>query len=74
MIATTTPPLIAVNHDTTLLAGGWLAHVAGRLVATMRADGIDEPLAQPVTLAAVLYDLFTLAGAPVPTEIQNHIG
>ena len=73
MIATMTQPT-AIPTDAMLLADGWLNRISDRLIATLREDGIENPLAEPVTLAAVLFDLYTLAGAPVPTEIEQHVG
>jgi hypothetical protein len=52
----------------------WLESLADRLVASMQAEGIADPLAAPVTLAAVLSDLFTIAGADVPLAITERIG
>jgi len=72
MPATMTLDPTITDHE--LLAGGWLAHISRRLIGTMQDEGVDDPLSEPVTLAAVLADLFVLAGAPVPTEIQHHIG
>ncbi len=72
MLRTLTPDPTITDHE--LLAGGWLAHISRRLIATMQDEGVDDPLSAPVTLAAVLHDLFSLAGASVPTEIQAYIG
>jgi hypothetical protein len=52
----------------------WLESLADRLVATMQAEGIADPLAAPVSLACVLADLFTLAGADTPSAISKRIG
>ncbi len=52
----------------------WLASLADRLVATIQAGGVADPLASPVTLAATLADLFTIAGADVPAAIAGRIG
>lgn len=52
----------------------WLEALTDRLVAVMQADGVPDPLAAPVTLAAVLADLFTLAGAEVPAAITQRLG
>lgn len=57
-----------------LLSGGWLARVAGRLVDDMKGAGIEDPLGEPLTLAAVLHDLFTLAGSQAPADIRERIG
>ena len=70
----TTTMTQSIDTDHGLLAGGWLARIAGQLVADMQAEGIVDPLGEPLTLVAVLHDLFTIAGAPVPAEIQHHIG
>ena len=59
--------------DADCLGAGWLASLAGRLVAGMREEGIADPLSEPLTLAATLYDLFTLAGAAVPSAIRERV-
>ncbi len=62
------------DTDAMLLAGGWLALLAGRLVAQLREGGCDDPLSEPLMLAAVLSDLFTLAGTVPPAEIRERVG
>ena len=64
---------ITTNTDADCLGAGWLASLAGRLVAGMREEGIADPLSEPLTLAATLYDLFTLAGAAVPSAIRERV-
>ena len=73
MIATMTQPT-PIPTDAMLLADGWLNRISDRLIATLRKGGVENPLSEPFTLAAILADIFALAGAPVPTEIQQHIG
>ena len=72
MLRTLTTQSIEADHA--LLAGSWLARITGQLLADLQAEGIVDPLGEPVTLAAVLHDLFTLAGAPVPRDIRERIG
>ncbi len=52
----------------------WLESLVDRLVSTMHAGGVADPLATPVTLAATIADLFTIAGADVPAAIAGRIG
>ena len=67
---TMTPTITEVD----MLSGGWLAILAGRLVAEMEGAGIEDPLGAPLTLAAVLHDLFTLSGSQVPAPIRERMG
>ncbi len=39
------------------------------LVADLAAEGIADPLAEPLTLAAVWHDLCHLTGEPLPSEV-----
>ena len=73
MITTMTRPT-PIPTTAMRLANGWLNRISDRLIVTMEEDGITNPLGESFTLAVVLADLFTLAGVPVPTEIQNYIG
>ena len=41
---------------------------------SLERDVVDDPLGQPFTLAAMLADLPSLAGAPVPPEIASRLG
>lgn len=67
--------MIATESRPTMIASGaCLATLAGRLVAEMEAACVPEPLSQPVTVAAVLSDLFRLAGLSVPRDIADRIG
>src|SRR5688572_749326 len=66
--------LCAVEATVETLGAGWLARICDRLVAEMEGAGIDDPMSEPLTLAAVLHDLFTLAGSPVPAPIRERIG
>ena len=73
MIATMTRPT-PIPTDAMLLADGWLTRISDRLIATLREGGVENPLGEPFTLATILADIYTLAGAPVPTEIRQHVG
>ena len=44
------------------------------LVARMECDGVEEPLGQPFTLAAVLADLYGIMGAPAPRALASYLG
>ena len=39
------------------------------LADELAADGVPDPLAQPLTLALVWHDLCRLAGEPLPPEV-----
>jgi len=43
------------------------------LVDELAADGVPDPLAQPLTLALVWADLARLAGEPLPPEVAAMI-
>lgn len=51
-----------------------IVHALGSIVAEMRADGIEEPLIQPVTLAAVMTDICRIVGTEVPSDVADVIG
>lgn len=57
-----------------LARAAWLVAAAGQIVADLREDGSPDPLAERLTLAAVLADLFRLAGLPVEREITELLG
>ncbi len=42
-----------------------------RYVSMLEASGIPDPLLQPITVAAVLADLFTLAGMPITPDVES---
>ncbi len=46
-----------------------LAALSSRYVAMLEASEIPDPLLQPITVAAVLADLHTLAGIPIAANI-----
>ncbi len=46
-----------------------LAALRSRYVAMLEASEIPRPLQQRITVAAMIADLFTLAGVLVPAEI-----
>ena len=48
-----------------------LEALSSRYVAMLEGAGVPDPLLQPLTVAAVLADLFTLAGMPMPTDVQS---
>lgn len=43
------------------------------LIDELAADGVPDPLAQPLTLALVWADLARLAGEPLPPEVAAMI-
>lgn len=51
-----------------------LGEVVGAVVARMRREGVTNPLAQPVTMAALVADLYEAAGVPVPASVARLIG
>ena len=59
--------------DTGTDTGRLLAQLAASVVATLEAEGIEDPLGQPLTLACVLSDLFHAAGEPLPFEVALKI-
>lgn len=65
---------VRIPTDAVQLADGWLNRISDRLIATLREDGITNPLGESLTLATILSDLYALAGAPVPSDIQDHVG
>jgi hypothetical protein len=69
-----TPTLAWPSALGTISAPLWLAHLASRLVEMLRAEGITDPLSERLTLAAVLADLFALAGVAMPADVAAHIG
>lgn len=51
-----------------------LIYALGSIVAEMRAEGIEAPLTQPVTLAAVMSDICRIVGVEPPAEVTDLIG
>jgi hypothetical protein len=51
------------------VAGWMLWKLTGQLLAELEAEGIEEPLGEPFTLACVLADLYRLADVRVPDRI-----
>ena len=39
------------------------------LAADLAAEGIADPLAEPITLAALWHDLCRIAGEPLPSDV-----
>ncbi len=48
-----------------------LREVVGEYLTTLEDDGVDDPLAANLMLATVLSDLFSIAGEPVPSAIEE---
>lgn len=44
------------------------------LVDELRAEGIADPLAQPITLAALWDDLAVIAGEAPPASVREYLG
>lgn len=44
------------------------------LVADLYAEGVEDPLAEPLTLAAVWADLCALAHEPLPPVVARYLG
>lgn len=59
---------------TTAPPAAWLADLVARLVAELEDEGVTDPLAEPITLAAVLADLFRMIEAPVPASVATLVG
>lgn len=55
--------------DTTTNTGNLLTQLASSIIATLEAEGCDDPLALSQPLACVLADLYRAAGAPLPYEV-----
>jgi hypothetical protein len=51
-----------------------LHRLIGRYLDELEATGIENPLAEPFTLAAVLNDLCALAGITPPVVVRMAIG
>ncbi len=49
-----------------------LTQVVTDYLATL-ADDLDDPLGASLSVAAVLADLFTISGEPVPSEIEQRL-
>ncbi len=50
-----------------------LQEVVADYLATLEDDGIPDPLGERLNLAAVLADLLTLAGEPLPAAIAARL-
>ncbi len=51
-----------------------VAALGMRYVAMLEDAGIPDPLTQRITVAAILVDLYELAGQPVPTPVVLTLG
>ena len=50
-----------------------LTDLTGRYIDLLAAEGVPDPLGARLTVAVVLADLLSLAGAPVPRAIEDRL-
>ena len=50
-----------------------LTELVSAYLATLEDDGIPDPLGERLNLAAVLADLLTLAGEPLPPDVAAYL-
>lgn len=73
------PQLVTLAADptpnsATIDAADRLTFASITLCQEMMLEGVEYPLTQPVTLAALLADLFRHLGQPVPAAVSAVIG